>query len=371
MNSHTLHQKSICLRVGLTLFFLLIGVCLSQAIDFRIAEPGYPFLFPRDHGAHPEFKTEWWYFTGNLTAEGDEYGYELTFFREGITHPKAHENPSRWAVRNLYLAHFAITDATSGQFHFKEKISREALGKAGSERGGLGVWIDRWSVRQMGDEMHLMAEGNDLDKLKLKLKLVKSKSEIIHGKNGISKKGDAVGQASHYYSLTRLLTTGSLWIDGREIQVSGFSWMDHEFGSSFLAADQVGWDWFSIQMNDGNEVMLYRIRRKDGTTDPHTSGTWINPKGQSRSLTVNDFTLTPTGHWTSPESQGRYPVRWNIEIPSEGLFLTSTPLLDHQELMTARSTRVTYWEGASRFSGFRQGRPLSGRGYIELTGYAK
>ncbi len=361
----------------LTLFLSLSALGAKAAPGekrFEDARPGYAYTFPRDHGSHPKFKIEWWYFTGNLESKtGKEYGYELTFFRRGIANPKVLENPSRWAVREIYLAHFAVTDLAGGRFHYQEKISRAAVGKAGAKEDYLEVWIDRWQAVQEGEQIHLQAGGRSQEKngWQIDLMLSPSKPLVIHGKSGISRKGEEEGQASHYYSYTRLETRGSLWIDGKEEQVTGSSWMDHEFSTSVLNDAQIGWDWFSIQLEDQSEVMIYQIRRKGGEKDSVSSGTVISPDGRARHLGANSFSLTPVQNWKSQESGAVYPVEWRIEIPSEQLVLTSKPLLPEQELITAKSTRVTYWEGASRFEGTKAGKEISGKGYIELTGYAE
>jgi predicted secreted hydrolase len=341
---------------------------------FKDARPGYAYTFPRDHGSHSEFQIEWWYFTGNLESKGGtEYGYELTFFRRGIANPKVLENPSRWAVREIYLAHFAVTDPSGRRFHYQEKISREAIGKAGAKEDRLEVWIDHWQAVQEGDQMKLRAGGifKNSEDWRIDLVLTPSKPLVIHGKSGISRKGEEEGQASHYYSFTRLDTTGLLWIDGKEEPVTGSSWMDHEFSTSILNPAQIGWDWFSIQLDDQSEVMIYQIRRKGGEKDPVSSGTIISPDGTVRHLKSDEFLLTSIQNWKSKNSGAVYPVSWRIEIPSEQLVLTSKPFLQEQELMTAASTRVTYWEGASHFKGTKAGKTISGKGYIELTGYAE
>jgi predicted secreted hydrolase len=342
---------------------------------FEPAQPGYRFSFPRDHGAHPDFKIEWWYFTGNLTTDGKDYGYELTFFRHGVDQPQTEKNPSRWAIRDLYFAHFALTDGEGKRFYHTDKISREAIGKAGAQTDRLEVWVDRWRAIQKPDgTIHLLAEAEgevEEGSWKINLLLNPDKPLVVHGTGGISRKGGEPGQASHYLSFTRLQTKGTLSINGKEKSVSGLSWMDHEFSSSMLNENQVGWDWFSIQMEDGREVMLYQIRTVDGGKDPFSSGTMIEPDGTARPLPAEAFTLTPLRNWKSKKSGGDYPVAWRIEIPSERLILVSEPLLDNQELITSKSTRVAYWEGASRFRGTNDGKSIEGKGYIEMTGYAE
>ncbi len=368
--------------IWILLFFFLAAsdaaerqVAALSSRPFEAATPGYRFSFPRDHGAHSNFKTEWWYFTGNLTSDGKEYGYELTFFRRGIDHPQSEKNPSRWAIRDLYFAHFALTDGEGKRFLKTDKISREAIGKAGAKSDRLEVWIDRWRAAQNRDgTIHLQAEAEgeaDLPGWKIDLLLTSDKPLVIHGTDGISKKGGEPGQASHYISLTRLQTEGTISIDGKERPVSGLSWMDHEFSSSMLNKNQVGWDWFSIQLEGGREVMLYQIRTAEGGEDPFSSGTIIEPDGTARHLPADAFILTPLRYWKSKKSGADYPVAWRIEIPAERLTLESEPLLDDQELITSRSTRVAYWEGASRFRGKQDGNPIQGKGYIEMTGYAE
>jgi len=360
----------------LLIFLVLLStLCLGAARPpFEFAEPGYQFAFPRDHGAHPAFRTEWWYFTGQLASGGREFGYELTFFRQGSGNPAVLENPSRWAPRQLYLAHFAVTDPQRKRFFYTDQMSREALGKAGARPDRLEVWIDSWRADQEGETIRLRAgderSGKDGEGGKIDLSLSPSKPPVIHGEEGVSKKGEEPGQASHYYSFSRLETRGSLWVDGREEKVTGSSWMDHEFGSGILNRHQVGWDWFSIQLDDGNDYMLFQIRREKGARDRESSGTVIGPRGERRHLTAGEFTLTPIQYWKSGTTGANYPVGWKLEIPSERLSLESRPALPDQELITSNSTRISYWEGASRFQGTKGEKQVTGKGYIELTGYA-
>lgn len=337
---------------------------------FRSAESGYTFQFPRDHGSHDDFRTEWWYYTGHLTAaNGRRFGYQLTFFRRGVDGESVRSNPSRWAIRHVYLAHLALSDLDRGRFRYAEKISRAGVGKAGADAGRLRVWIDRWSTETTpAGPHHLKAAGGDFS---IDLGAAPEKPAVAHGDRGISRKGSAPNQASHYYSLTRLATTGTVSVEGETLAVSGTSWMDHEFGSGDLGTDQVGWDWFSVQLADRTELMFYLLRRADGTPDPVSSGTWIFPDGRTRPLSLSDVTIEPLDHWTSPASGATYPSRWTMTVPSSDLTLTLIPRLAGQELMTARSTRVTYWEGAVQASGTSRGVPITGVGYVELTGYAE
>lgn len=339
---------------------------------FEPALAGYQYKFPRDHGSHPTYHTEWWYYTGHLHAKnGRSFGFELTFFRRGIPPEEITTLPSKWSVKDLYLAHFAVTDIDGKRFHFSEKISREGLGKAGADESRLRVWIDDWRAEANTDqtESHTLAAHDETHAISLMLR--PAKPLIAHGTDGISRKGDGFGQASHYYSFTRLATTGKVMIDGESFDVTGTSWMDHEFGSGDLGHDQMGWDWFSIQLEDDSELMLYRMRRKDGSSDPASSGTVVSPDGRARHLEVTDFQIESTGTWNSTESKATYPSRWRLKFPSLDLVLEVVPLLADQELRTSRSSRVSYWEGAVKVTGIKQGKPIKGQGYVELTGYAE
>ncbi len=362
---------------------IIIVLCVSAVLgnllfaagpiqEFRLATPGYQYEFPRDHGSHDDFRTEWWYYTGHLTARnGRQFGYQLTFFRRGIPRDQVKTLPSQWSVTQLYLAHFAISDLTGGQFHYAEKISRAGLGKAGAERDRLHVWIDQWSA-ELPAAVPLTQKLRAADgAIGVQLALSPEKPLVMHGTGGISRKGPASGQASHYYSFTRLATTGTLSIGAEQFDVTGASWMDHEFGSADLGKDLVGWDWFSIQLDNGTDLMLYRLRHADGSTDPASSGTVVDRDGRTRHLIVKDFTMEPTSFWTSSKTKARYPQRWHLVIPSLNLSIDIAPRLADQELSTSRSTQVIYWEGAVEVTGTSQSQPLKGQGYMELTGYAE
>lgn len=365
------HLRSLLLLTG-SLLLVVPGLAGDLAPEFRVATEGYRYSFPRDHGAHEAFRTEWWYYTGQLTAkDGRSFGYQLTFFRRGIPHEHVKTLPSQWAVTQLYLAHFAVSDLRQGHFHYAEKISRAGLGKAGADHDRLHVWVDQWSAESptaMPDTQTLRAADGALA---LQLTLAPEKPLVVHGSGGISRKGSTTGHASHYYSFTRLATSGQLTLGTESFNVTGTSWMDHEFGSADLDKDLVGWDWFSLQLDDQRELMLYRLRRADGSTDPVSSGTLIDREGRGLHLSIEDFTLAPTSYWTSPTSKARYPQRWRLTIPSQQLSLELAPLMAEQELSTTRSTQVTYWEGAIETRGASQGKPIKGQGYMELTGYAE
>ena len=348
------------------------GLAVDTEPEFRLAAEGYRYAFPRDHGSHEEFRTEWWYYTGQLTAkDGRPFGYQLTFFRRGMPREQTKTLPSQWAVTQLYLAHFAVSDLNKGRFHVAEKMSRAGLGKAGAASDRLHVWIDRWSAESPsavpGTQTLHAADGD----LAIQFTVSPEKPLVLHGANGLSRKGAGVGQASHYYSFTRLATTGTLTVGNESFDVTGTSWMDHEFGSADLADDLVGWDWFCVQLDDQRELMLYRLRRTDGSADPASSGTVIDRDGRGHHLLIGDFTLEPTSYWTSPTSKAHYPQRWRLTIPSLQLSLELVPRMAEQELSTTHSTQVHYWEGAIETTGTVEGKPIHGQGYMELTGYAE
>lgn len=341
----------------------------AASTEFRAALPGYQFRFPHDHGTHDDFQTEWWYYTGHLRADnGKTFGFQLTFFRRAADPTAAARNPSRWAIRHLYLAHFALTEEGDRRFRFFEKISRAGIGKAGAEAGRLAVWIDAWRAEAEGDAHILQAQAEGVA---LRLRLTPEKPPVIHGADGISRKGDRPGESSHYYSLTRMKTDGDLTLDGIAVPVTGVSWMDHEFGSHQLGDEQVGWDWLSLQFTDATELMVYQIRRQDGSVEPASGGTWIGTDGVAVPLTRDDIALEVLDHWQSPQSGGRYPGRWRLSVPSVGLAVAVAPTVPAQELITRRSTQIAYWEGSVTVTGGRAGRPIVGVGYAELTGYDK
>ncbi len=340
--------------------------------EFQLALPGFRYQFPRDHGSHDEFRTEWWYYTGHLMAKnGRQFGYELTFFRRAIAPEQTKNNPSRWAITQLYLAHLALTDLDRKQFRYAEKVSRAGLGKAGATREKLDLWIDRWSAQALPGEPIRFRLQAAHEGVRIELTLNPTKPLVIHGTGGISRKGSEAGQASHYYSFTRLATEGTVTVGEDRLAVTGTSWMDHEFGSADLGHDLVGWDWFSLQLADHTELMLYRLRRADGSSDPASSGTVVSADGRAQPLALSDVQIEPLAFWTSPQSGARYPSRWRLSSRSLSLYVEITPLLAEQELITRRSTQVTYWEGAVHVSGTQSGRSISGQGYVELTGYAE
>ncbi len=317
MNKLPRHLRRL-LFLASSLLVVVPGLAADTAEEFRIAAEGYRYSFPRDHGAHEEFRTEWWYYTGQVTTkDGRPFGYELTFFRRGMPRDQTKTLPSKWAVTNLYLAHFAISDLSKGRFHYTDKMSRAGLGKAGAAQDHLHAWIDRWSAESPSAAPGTQTLQAADDNMAIQFTVSPEKPLVVHGTGGISRKGSVAGQASHYYSFTRLATTGTVTIGNESFDVTGTSWMDHEFGSADLDKDLVGWDWFSLQLDDQRELMLYRLRRADGSAHPASSGTLIDRDGRGHHLLLGDFTLEPTSYWTSPASKAHYPQRWRLTIPSQ------------------------------------------------------
>ncbi|HXG58781.1 MAG TPA: lipocalin-like domain-containing protein [Thermoanaerobaculia bacterium] len=352
----------------LALALALLAASMT-AREFRTAAPGYEFTFPRDHGSHDDYRTEWWYYSGHLrTGSGRRYGFELTFFRVGVTPPDT-PSTTRWDLRHLSLAHFAVTDVNGKRFRYYEKLNRSSPFTAGAASGFLHVFNEGWSVTTARDgswRLTASAGGDAID-----LTLRPRKPPAIHGENGISVKAEGAGYASHYYSMTRLDAEGSIAAGGRPRErCSGSAWMDHEFGSALLRETQQGWDWFSLQFDNETELMLYVMRRRDGTADVTSSGSLVTPEGNVIAIRHDQIRIRPLRRWKSPRSGGVYPMGWKIEVASLDLAVTLQPLLDDQELRTPASTRVTYWEGAVDAAGSMGNTVVRGRGYVEMTGYA-
>ena len=334
--------------------------------EFRRALPGYVYEFPKAHAAHPEFRTEWWYYTGHLsTVKGRTFGFQLTFFRHALR-TAAIQSQSRWALHTLYFAHFAITDEKENNYRFQEKVSRGALDVAGADPEFYRVWLEDWEVSLQGKKHKLKAGKEDMG---IDLSLVPIKSAVIHGENGVSQKAVGEGYASHYYSLPRMQAKGELYWQGRTYEVEGLGWMDHEFGSNQLRDYQVGWDWFSVQLDNQIELMLYIIRHKDGKPDPTSSGTLVYSDGGFEHLPLAKFQVETLGSWRSKKSGTIYPSGWRLKVPDKELELNLTPTIKEQELTTKKSTLVNYWEGSVRVKGRHKGQDVIGRGYVELTGY--
>lgn len=351
----------------LLLIALLVSPCTAE---WQQAPQNHVLTFPRDHGSHPDQKIEWWYFTGNLgTTSGHRLGYQLTFFRIGADAQP--ENPSAWTVRDLHMAHFAVSDLTSGNYHSAQKFERAGPGLAGADLGKLHAWNGTWRA-EMNAENQILLEAESrttATPFSLNLTLETARPIIPHGENGYSRKGQQPGNASIYYSLTRLISTGQIQIGTTTHRVTGLSWMDHEFGTSFLEPGQVGWDWFSLHLADGSDLMLFQIRNSDATAPANRSGTLISPSGEILHLQPGDFTLTSDSPWKSKATGASYPLRWQLQVPRAALALTVTTPLPAQEMLSPRAG-PSYWEGSVTAEGTRLGNPIQATGYLEMTGYS-
>lgn len=354
--------------IGAVLAMTVTVTCQRPKAEFAIAKPGYTYAFPRDHAAHPAFQTEWWYYTGHLKdADGGSYGFQLTLFRHALR-PQDPGSEADGTSDGVLFGHAAITDETRGTFRYREVISRGSrIDNAGARTDVYRTWIDEWVVEGLGRFHHLQAFT---DSLSLNLIFEPRKAPVIHGKNGVSRKGEEVSNASHYYSITRASVEGVIMDEAGAKNVTGEAWLDREWSTSSLSPGQVGWDWFSVQLETGEELMLYRMRRADGSQDPHSSGTFVVTDGTGTHLEPADFVISSDRTWTSPASGAEYPSSWTVEIPKWDLTLRIRPTVAGQELRTEESSRITYWEGSVRAEGSRSGRPVRGRGYVELTGYA-
>jgi predicted secreted hydrolase len=332
---------------------------------------GRDFIFPEDHGPHSDFRTEWWYVTGNLSSEdGRDFGFQFTIFRNSLA-PVAPGGPSNWATNQAYMGHFALTDIEGGDFRAFELFARGGGGLAGARNEPLRVWIEDWKLESQGGEtgpvfpLRLTADGDGVD---LKLDLASGKSRVLQGELGLSQKGPEPGNASYYYSHSRMPASGQLVLDGDSLALTGLAWLDREWSTSALSEGQVGWDWFALQLDDGWEMMVYQLRLDDGTADPLSDGVLIDPDGQRIPLEWgSEILVEPTDTWRSPVDGATYPSGWRVRVPSRGWDLTVEPALRDQELRVA----FRYWEGSVRAAGVGEGgRSTKGRGYVELTGYA-
>lgn len=338
---------------------------------FARAYAAREFLFPTDHGPHPEYKHEWWYVTGNLRAPtGRHFGFQLTFFRFGLR-PETARRASSWATRQVYMAHFTLSDVASGKFHRFERLSRAAVGLAGATATPLRVWLEDWFLEGIGGKpvgtmpsLRLYARSDDIA---IDLVGASDKPIVLHGERGLSRKSATPGNASYYYSATRLRTNGVIQVGGQRFTVEGLSWMDREWATSALDRDQMGWDWFALQLADGYELMFYRLRMRDGSAHPFSQGTLVAPDGSIRQLSPDRVHLEVRDYWTSVRTGTRYPSRWRLSIPDDDIRLQIEPHLLDQEL----DVSVRYWEGAVKVTGTRKGTPVAGDGYVELVGYTR
>jgi predicted secreted hydrolase len=333
---------------------------ISVAAGYRQAAPGYHYQFPRDHFSHPEFKTEWWYYTGNLrAADGRHYGFELVFFRQG-QHARPDsgvlDNPSAWRVDDLYLAHLALTDIDGRKFRFFERLNRAGPGIAGVSFENGRIWNGNWQA-QWDKSTGVQNISAVEDGIRFTLRLAPRTAPVIHGENGVSQKAEGAGHASYYVSFPLLAVDGSL----NGAAVTGTAWMDHEWFSNLLEDSTQGWDWFSAQFDNHTELMLFQLRGKA----PYSSGTFIDAAGRTVLLKPSDIAFQPLDYWTSPKTGARYPVRWRISVPSLKIATECAAAIPDQELVSKDKYTPAYWEGAVRYSG-----SASGVGYLELTGYA-
>ena len=340
----------------------------EQAARWRIAEGAWPWSFPRDHGAHPDFQTEWWYFTGHLQDEaGRTFGFQLTFFRFGAAW-KPVQPQSRWSLRDFHFGHFAVSDVARTRFHHFSRSVRPFGNLTVYSREKMELSLKDWTVTQTGPDQFALSAAED--GIRLSLSLVAAKPMVFHGPDGLSTKGEGAGNASHYYSYPRLAAAGELSIEGDRHRVSGTAWFDHEFSTSALAPGQLGWDWFSIQLDSGEELMVYQMRRDDGSIDRHSHGTWVDAAGAAHPLARDDFRVAAMSSWSSPDTVAIYPLDWTVTVPSLDLRLRVTPAFRRQEMVSKGDGQPSYWEGACEVSGSLAGRPRSGRAYVEMTGYA-
>ncbi len=331
----------------------ICGLLHAASFPYREVRPDYKYSFPRDHFEHEDFRTEWWYYTGNvMSAEGARYGFELVFFRNGERHDAT--TKSAWNLQHGYLAHAALTDVNGKRFSYEERLNRQGPGVAGASFAEKKIWNGNWSVVWNGETQTLRAVAPEFQ---FQLKLEPEKAFVIHGENGVSQKSEGLGSASHYVSFPRMRVSGEITAGGKVNKVAGQAWMDHEWFSQYMAQDQTGWDWFSIQLDDHTELMLVQLRRKDPKLPPYTFGTFVGADGKSRHLKSTEFQLTPVA------KAGVYPIEWRIQVPSAHLDLKCKAVLPNQELK-ARQGGVSYWEGAVDYSGSRKG-----YGYLEMTGY--
>jgi predicted secreted hydrolase len=356
-------------------------ISLRAAPDIRgfaHADGMRKFNFPEDHGAHDGYQTEWWYYTGNLdTSSGRHFGFQLTLFRRALLPENLMPTRnSKWATNQVFMAHFALTDVDGRSYRSFERFSRGSMGLAGAQAKPFKLWLDDWEVLELAHPDYVCLNPQSVpcayqisaeqDDIQLELELIDRKGPKLQGDQGLSRKGENKGQASYYYSLPRLEAKGTITLQGQIFQVNGWSWMDHEFSTNALHNDQIGWDWFSMQLDDGRELMVYQIRRADGNIDPFSSGTLINSDGTTTHLKQHDFQVIVAKNWTSPHSGAEYPAEWTIRIPEYQLILNLIPYLADQEL----NLSYDYWEGAVRIEGEYKGQVVKGNGYVELTGYS-
>jgi len=325
----------------------------------------HEFTFPTDHGPHNPYRSEWWYFTGNLKNPQDrKFGYELTFFRFALK-PEKPESKSSWRSNQMYMAHLTLTDVEKGRFYTDERFSRAGSDLAGASAKKYQVWLYDWSARTEGEvdfPLRLKAKSDDFA---IDLLLTSQKNYVLQGNQGLSQKSPEPGNASYYYSYSRLETEGVISVAGKKFSVAGASWMDREWSTSALSDEQSGWDWFALQLSDNSELMFYQLRRKDGQPDNNSSGSFVLANSTKISLKAHNVVIKTLDSWKSPHSKITYPSRWHLIVPVQNLEVEIVPLINDQEL----NVSYRYWEGAVSVNGTKNGKPISGQGYVELAGY--
>lgn len=338
----------------------------SNKDGFERAVKKRQFTFPEDHGSHPAFKTEWWYFTGNLEDErGRKFGYELSLFRFAIESDPV-KRTSTWATNNVYMGHFALTHVEEKVFYNYERFAREGAGLAGARGEPFRVWVEDWSVEEVDGDNEIWRLRANKEGIAVDLFLTPEKGIVLQGNEGLSQKSKEQGNASYYYSIPRLSTKGTIELKGKVFPVSGRSWLDREWSTSALAEEQSGWDWFALQLSNGYDLMFYRLRLENGSIDPYSAGKLIAPDGSTTTLASEDVEVKELEKWKSPLG-GTYPVKWHLKLKKEDLDLTIEALITSQEL----DLSIRYWEGSVKVEGSQNNMPLSGKGYVEMTGYAK
>lgn len=362
----TTRRSLLAALAGAPLVAALAAAGVRPRSGWRRVLPPLELAFPRDHGAHLDARTEWWYLTGNLVDDGGRaLGFQLTIFRSGLEPGRPPAGGSGLRAHHVLAGHFALADVEAGRLLHAERVRRLGAGLAEVSEEDLDARLEGWSIRRVGPGRLAIRAADGPAGIGLELELEAQKPLVLHGEGGYSRKGDDPGNASAYTSWTRLAARGRARLAGRGREVAGSAWYDHEWGTSQLGAGVVGWDWLSLQLDDGRELMLYVLRGGDGSRDPWSAGTLVAADGTWRALAPEDFALEATASWRSPASGARYPAAWRVRVPGAGLELEVTPTLAQAELDTSASTGVTYWEGPVRVRG-----SVGGQGYAELTGYA-
>ncbi len=346
--------------IFLAVCLVLIPAAAVSPEEYKEVSPSYRLTFPGDFFYRKDYRVQWWYFTGHLyDGQGREFGYELTFFAVGVQR-RAYR--SKFGVENIYISHFAVSDIKEKRFFYSEKADSGAFGFAGASDGRLEAWVNNDRLEGAPDKIHIKAADGDKA---IDLVLKPAKPLVLHGDRGYSRKSEESPLiASYYFSYTDLKTEGSLNIGGTEFRVHGKSWFDREMSTRGLGKGQSGWDWFAIQLDDGREIMLYMIRKEDGSRDRYSSGTLVAQDGSYRRLSVGDFRIDVLDNYKSGKSGARYPSLWEVAIPSESIRLRIKPLIKDQEFSATSSTGIYYWEGDCGVEG-----TAKGRAYVEMTGY--